>query len=174
LGDIQDDIKFLAGLNQASVNWGWYEEGFNSGTADIGGQSAYIEHHNAPQFFGYVAANPKINKNLHTYSQFFTDIGNANLGAGGVFYIKGGFKNQYGLVPLNAANNATPSEAGIGLPGEFSRPVASIARPRTIGRLAPGRSSSSSFKEGGKGGDCCPGTRLSVCRRDIIPKGVLG
>jgi phospholipase C len=107
LADIQDDIKFLAGLNQASVNWGWYEEGFNSGTADIGGQSAYIEHHNAPQFFGYVAANPKINKNLHTYSQFFTDIGNANLGAGGVFYIKGGFKNQYGLVPLNAANNAT-------------------------------------------------------------------
>jgi phospholipase C len=107
LADIQDDIKFLADLNQASLNWGWYEEGFNSGTADIGGQSAYIEHHNAPQFFGYVAANPKINKNLHTYSQFFRDIGNSNLGAGGVFYIKGGFKNQYGLVPLNAANNAT-------------------------------------------------------------------
>jgi phospholipase C len=107
LADIQDDIKFLAGPNQASVKWGWYEEGFNSGTPDIGGQSAYIAHHNAPQFFGYVAANPKINSNLHTYSQFFTDIGNSNLGAGGVFYIKGGFKNQYGLVPLNAANNAT-------------------------------------------------------------------
>jgi phospholipase C len=107
LVDIQDDIKFLGGLNQASVNWGWYEEGFNSGTPDIGGQSAYIEHHNAPQFFGYVAANPRINNNLHTYSQFFTDIGNSNLGAGGVFYIKGGFKNQDGLVPLNAANNAT-------------------------------------------------------------------
>jgi phospholipase C len=107
LADIQDDIKFLAGLNQASVNWGWYEEGFNSGTADIGGQSAYIEHHNAPQFFGYVAANPKINKNLHTYSQFFTDVGNSNLGPAGVFYIKGGFKNQYGLVPLNVANDGT-------------------------------------------------------------------
>ena len=107
LADIQDDIKFLAGLNQASVKWGWYEEGFNSGTPDIGGESAYVAHHNAPQFFGYVAANPQINSNLHTYSQFFTDIGNSNLGAGGVFYIKGGFKNQYGLVPLNAANNAT-------------------------------------------------------------------
>jgi len=107
LADIQDDIKFLADPNQAPVKWGWYEEGFNSGTPDIGGQSAYIAHHNAPQFFGYVAANPKINSNLHTYSQFFTDIGNSNLGAGGVFYIKGGFKNQYGLVPLNAANNAT-------------------------------------------------------------------
>ena len=107
LADVQHDIKFLAGLNQASVKWGWYQEGFNSGTPDIGGQSAYIAHHNAPQFFGYVAANPQINSNLHTYSQLFTDIGNSNLGAGGVFYIKGGFKNQYGLVPLNAANNAT-------------------------------------------------------------------
>jgi phospholipase C len=107
LADVQDDIKFLAGLNQASVKWGWYQEGFNNGTPDIGGQSAYVEHHNAPQFFGYIAANPKINSNLHTYSQFFTDIGNSSLGAGGVFYIKGGFKNQYGLVPLNAANDST-------------------------------------------------------------------
>jgi phospholipase C len=57
--------------------------------------------------FGYRAANPQINSNQDTYSQFFTDIGDSNLGAGGVFYIKGGFKNQYCLVPLNAANKAT-------------------------------------------------------------------
>jgi phospholipase C len=104
--DIQDDITFLTGLGQASVNWGWYEEGFNRGMPDVGGQKAYVEHHNAPQFFGYVAANPRINSNLHTYSQFFTDISNSGLGPGGVFYIKGGFQNQYELVPLNAANNA--------------------------------------------------------------------
>jgi phospholipase C len=111
LADIQDDIKFLSGLTQASVNWRWYEEGFTfsgyTGAADKGGIGDYIAHHNAPQYFGYVAANTQLNQNLQSYSQFFADITNKNLGTGGVFYIKGGFQNQYNLVPVNAANNAT-------------------------------------------------------------------
>jgi phospholipase C len=107
LADIQEDITYLTTLNQASVNWGWYEEGYNHGTADVGGLSDYIEHHNAPQYFGYIAANTEINTHLHTYSQFFADIAAKDLGSGGVFYIKGGFQNQYSMVPVNAANNAT-------------------------------------------------------------------
>jgi phospholipase C len=88
------------------MNWGWYEEGYNDGTADTGGVGAYITHHNAPQYFGYIAANTQINTHLHTYNQFFTDIAAKHLGSGGVFYIKGGFQNQYKMTPLNAANNA--------------------------------------------------------------------
>ena len=106
LADIQEDITYLTTLNQSSMNWGWYEEGYNHGTADTGGVGAYIAHHNAPQYFGYIAANTQINTHLHTYNQFFTDIAAKNLGSGGVFYIKGGFQNQYKMTPLNAANNA--------------------------------------------------------------------
>jgi phospholipase C len=100
LADIQNDIAYLTALNQASVKWGWYQEGFSS--SDIGGNSAYIQHHNGPQYFGYVEANNEINTNLHGVDQFFTDVANGNLGSsGGVFYIRGGYQNQAGLNPDN-------------------------------------------------------------------------
>ncbi|MBV9732136.1 MAG: phosphoesterase [Verrucomicrobia bacterium] len=98
LADIQNDISYLTGTQQ-SVNWGWYQEGFSS--ADVGGVGAYIQHHNGPQYFGYVAGNTKINKHLHPVSQFFTDVSNQNLGSSGVYYIRGGFQNQLGLTPDN-------------------------------------------------------------------------
>jgi hypothetical protein len=98
LADIRKDISFLA-TTQQSVNWGWYQEGFSS--ADVGGIGAYIEHHNGPQYFGYVAGNTQINKHLHPVSQFFTDVSNQNLGSSGVYYIRGGFQNQLGLTPDN-------------------------------------------------------------------------
>jgi phospholipase C len=111
LADIQEDVSYLSGLTQGSVNWRWYEEGFTftgyTGAPDVGGLGDYIEHHNAPQYFGYVAANTTLNKNLQSYNQFFADIEGKNLGSSGVFYIKGGFQNQYGLTPLNAAGNKT-------------------------------------------------------------------
>jgi phospholipase C len=101
LADIQNDVAYLTALNQASVHWGWYQEGFSS--SDTGGVSAYIQHHNGPQYFGYVSANTEINKNLHGVEQFFTDVADGNLAAGGgVYYIRGGFQNQAGLTPLNS------------------------------------------------------------------------
>jgi len=96
--DIQNDIAYLAKTKQ-SVNWGWYQEGYSS--ADVGGISAYIQHHNGPQYFGYVAANTQINQHLHPVSQFATDVKNKNLGSSGVYYIRGGYQNQLGLVPDN-------------------------------------------------------------------------
>jgi phospholipase C len=100
LADIQNDIAYLTALNKASVSWGWYQEGFSS--SDIGGISAYIQHHNGPQYFGYVAANTEINTNLHGVDQFFTDVANGNLSSnGGVYYIRGGYQNQAKLTPLN-------------------------------------------------------------------------
>ena len=109
--DIQEDIAALGKLTQGAVNWRWYEEGFTfsgyTGAPDVGGLGDYIAHHNAPQYFGYVAANTTLNQNLQSYNQFFADIKNQNLGSSGVFYIKGGFQNQDGLTPLNAAGNKT-------------------------------------------------------------------
>ena len=45
--------------------------------------TSYIGHHNGPQYFGYVAANPAINVNLHCLNDFFTDIAAGNLGTAG-------------------------------------------------------------------------------------------
>ena len=123
--DIQEDIAYLTSLPQGSVNWRWYEEGYTfsgyTGTPDVGPESDptnglkdYIAHHNAPQYFGYIAANTHINQNLQSYRQFFTDIANKSLGTGGVFFIKGGFQNQYGLVPRNAAGNKTVTTNFVG------------------------------------------------------------
>ncbi|MBV8213466.1 MAG: phosphoesterase [Verrucomicrobia bacterium] len=111
LADVQEDLTYLSTLTQGAVNWRWYEEGFTftgyTGAPDVGGLGDYIAHHNAPQYFGYVSANTQLNQNLQSYKQFFADITAQNLGTGGVFYIKGGFQNQDGLVPLNKANNPT-------------------------------------------------------------------
>jgi len=105
LADLQNDIPYLAKLNQASVKWGWYQEGYGAERTDTNGSehTSYIGHHNGPQYFGYVAANPAISVNLHGLNDFFTDIAAGNLGpTGGVFYIRGGFQNQAGLTPLNS------------------------------------------------------------------------
>jgi phospholipase C len=105
LADLQNDIPYLTKLNQASVKWGWYQEGYDAEPTDTNGieHTAYIGHHNGPQYFGYVAANPAISVNLHGLNDFFTDIAAGNLGTtGGVFYIRGGFRNQAGLRPLNS------------------------------------------------------------------------
>jgi phospholipase C len=111
--DIQDDIAYLAKTNQ-SVNWGWYQEGFGTADSspDAGGISAYIQHHNGPQYFGYVAANTQINKHLHPVSQFATDVQNKNLGSSGVYYIRGGYQNQLGLTPDNPDTNVQTTFAG--------------------------------------------------------------
>ena len=105
LADLQNDIPYLTTLNQASVKWGWYQEGYDAEPTDNNGveHTSYIGHHNGPHYFGYVAANPAISVNLHGLNDFFTDIAADKLGtAGGVFYIRGGFQNQAGLTPLNS------------------------------------------------------------------------
>ncbi len=77
-----------------SYGWGWYENGYVSATSSTG---AYIAHHNAPQYFGYLANSSERN-NLHGLPNFVSDIQNGNLPAsGGVFYAKGGYNNILGL-----------------------------------------------------------------------------
>jgi phospholipase C len=110
LADVQNDVTFISQLNQATVPFGWYEEGFdkeptdpNEGPVDANGTHAsYITHHNGPQYFGYISNNPKMNSQLHGLGDFFTAVENQTLPKqGGVFYVKGGYTNLFNLKPVD-------------------------------------------------------------------------
>jgi len=110
LGDVKEDVEFISGLNKASVPFGWYEEGYdkevtdNAGPMDANGTHAsYITHHNGPQYFGYVANNPAMASQLHGLGDFFNAVEQRTLPKeGGVFFVKGGFQNLFGLTPTDA------------------------------------------------------------------------
>jgi phospholipase C len=112
--DVQDDIKAIAAFDPV-VNWGWYQQGFNANDAACVGSNCaegipnpalntgYVLHHNGPQYFGYIADNPQVvNSNLHGNADFFTAVENTTLPKdGGVFYLRGGYNNNDGLVPVD-------------------------------------------------------------------------
>ncbi len=116
--DVQDDIETIASHNQA-VNWGWFQQGFNGNDApdpfepqnsttpnpanDPGLNTGYVLHHNGPQYFGYLADNPQVlSNNLHGAQDFFQAVEGRTLPAeGGVFYLRGGYNNNDGLVPVD-------------------------------------------------------------------------
>ncbi|MEA2728907.1 MAG: phospholipase [Acetobacteraceae bacterium] len=116
--DVQDDITTIANTN-APVNWGWYQQGFNANDAsdpyepqntatpnpthNPGLNTGYVLHHNGPQYFGYLADNPQVlNNNLHGAKDFFQAVEGRTLPAGGgVFYLRGGYDNNDGLVPVD-------------------------------------------------------------------------
>ena len=117
LMDVQDDIREIPAFDPA-VPWGWFQQGFNSNDApdpyeppgsvtapdnNPPPNSGYVLHHNAPQYFGYLADNPKVlNSNLHRAKDFFDAVEGRKLPAnGGVFYLRGGYDNNDGLVPVD-------------------------------------------------------------------------
>ena len=118
LRDVQHDIRVIASLDPA-VNWGWYQQGFNANDAlrslrvaeDADGSNldavrpntGYVLHHNGPQYFGYLADNPQVlDNNLHGAKDFFDAVENRTLPRdGGVFYLRGGYDNNDGLVPVD-------------------------------------------------------------------------
>ena len=117
LRDVQEDIRKVAAFDRP-VNWGWYQQGFNAndtldpyeppGTATTptsapSANSGYVLHHNGPQYFGYLADNPKVlNNNLHGAKDFFDAVEGRTLPKdGGVFYLRGGYDNNDGLVPVD-------------------------------------------------------------------------
>ncbi len=123
--DVQSDIKEIARFN-APVNWGWYQQGFNSHdepdpyekpgsptnpASTVPPNSGYVLHHNAPQYFAYLADNPEVlNTNLHGARDFLDAIDGRTLPSdGGVFYLRGGYDNNQGmksLDPTPAVQNA--------------------------------------------------------------------
>ena len=116
--DVQDDIKEIGAVDRP-VSWGWYQQGFNANDApdpyeppgsimapdpNPPPNSGYVLHHNAPQFFAYLADNPKVlNGNLHGAKDFFDAVEGRTLPAnGGVFYLRGGYDNNDGLAPARS------------------------------------------------------------------------
>ncbi len=69
-------------------------------------------HHNGPQYFGYLGDNTIEQGNMHSLGQFYTDVASQALpAAGGVFYVRGGYYNNDGLLPIDPNPNvqgATP------------------------------------------------------------------
>ena len=110
LADVRNDVAFLAQNGSKAVPWGWYEEGYDKeptdpdqGPTDANGTHAsYITHHNGPQYFGYIANNPDMSGNLHGLQDFFAAVHQGSLpSGGGVFFVKGGYLNIFGMKPAD-------------------------------------------------------------------------
>jgi phospholipase C len=102
LPDIQQDLSYLKKLDQDPVSWRWYQEGYDLESSDTGGlasHNSYVSHHQGPQYFGYLANTPPLRPNFRGLSDYFSDMAGKALPHGGVFYIRGGYTNQAGLLP---------------------------------------------------------------------------
>src|SRR5487761_787579 len=126
LADVQHDIPFIASHDKPAVPFGWYEEGYGKEPTDgksdaddddgpvdaFGLHASYVTHHNGPQYFGYVANNPKIRAQLHGLQDFFTALEQKTLPkAGGVFFVKGGLQNLFHLKPGDSDHVPPPIRA---------------------------------------------------------------
>jgi phospholipase C len=104
LPDVREDIEKIAGHGVSAIHWGWYQQGYDHESNDARGQAShagYIAHHNAPQYFGYVANNPVASTHLHGLSEFYSDLAARRLPSSGVFYVRGGYGNLHGWRPLD-------------------------------------------------------------------------
>ncbi len=102
LPDVQNDIEKIAGHGVDAVNWGWYQQGYDHEINDASWKAShegYVAHHNAPQYFGYVANNPQASTHLHGLSEFFDVIAKKQLPESGVFYLRDGYGNIRGWKP---------------------------------------------------------------------------
>jgi phospholipase C len=104
LPDVREDIEKIAGHGVSAIHWGWYQQGYDHESNDVQGKAShegYIAHHNAPQYFGYVANNPVASTHLHGLSEFFSDVAARRLPSSGVFYVRGGYGNLHNWRPLD-------------------------------------------------------------------------
>lgn len=102
--DVKEDIGTLSRLNHQAIPWAWYQEGFGNGQGND--HPAYIPHHNAPQYFGYVRQNAAMWNGVHDLLDFFSMMDKRQLPAQSVVFIKGGMANPFGWKPADprAAN----------------------------------------------------------------------
>ena len=108
LMDVQDDIKKIAGHGVPPTNWGWYQQGYDHEpleTASDLPHAKYVVHHNATQYFGYVADNPEVSAHVHGLGDFFSDVAGRKLPTSGVFYVRGGYGNIFNTKPLDPNPN---------------------------------------------------------------------
>jgi phospholipase C len=104
LADVREDIQKIAGHGVVATNWAWYQQGYDHESTDPAAaatHSGYIVHHNAPQYFGYVANNPDVTPHMRGLGDFFADVSARRLPASGVFYVRGGYGNIFANKPLD-------------------------------------------------------------------------
>ena len=104
LPDVQQDIEKIAGHGVKAIDWAWYQQGYNHEINDASWKAShegYIAHHNAPQYFGYVANNPQASTHLHGLSEFFDAVAKKQLPSSGVFYVRGGYGNIHNWKPVD-------------------------------------------------------------------------
>lgn len=138
--DIQADIKKIAGHGVAAVNWGWYQQGYDHEPTDGTGAAShdtYVVHHNAPQYFGYVANNPGVSTHMRGLGDFFADVADKKLPASGVFYVRGGYGNISGFKPLDPNPNlATVYNGNDDHPGYSDSQLSEALLAREINTIA--------------------------------------
>jgi len=119
LADVQDDVEFISKLRKEKVSFGWYQEGYDVEPTDVGPPTAdgthasYVTHHNGPQYFGYISNNSAMRSQLHGLEDFFNALAQKTLPKeGGVFFVKGGFTNIFGLTPVDPDSKVQSSFLG--------------------------------------------------------------
>ncbi|MGA2759831.1 MAG: alkaline phosphatase family protein [Candidatus Cybelea sp.] len=95
------DIAKEAAVNRPSYPWAWYEEGLYNSNA------GFVAHHAAPLYFDYInnansayASQQTLRDNTES-NGLISDISSGKLPKRGVFWVKGGVKNTYGLAPAD-------------------------------------------------------------------------
>ncbi|MGH9328785.1 MAG: phospholipase C [Terriglobia bacterium] len=110
LADVGDDVTFISSRKRLPMAFGWYQEGYDQGPGDpdagpldaYGLHASYVTHHNGPQYFGYIANNPQMREQIHGLRDFYAALAEETLPKeGGVFFVKGGFRNMLGLKPAD-------------------------------------------------------------------------
>ncbi len=98
--DIKDDVADLARQGHEAVPWGWYQEGFafKKGATN---NPAYITHHNAVQYFGYLRQNAYYWNGVHDVKELIPRIEQGTLGDRGVVFVKGGYIDPFGFKPAD-------------------------------------------------------------------------
>jgi phospholipase C len=106
-GQIPDDISLESRTSRFSIPWAWYSEGMYTPNA------GFSSHHASPLYFDYInnlhsafASLTTLRDNTES-NGLISDIQAGKLPATGVFWVKGGKKNQYGFAPAdpNLAGN---------------------------------------------------------------------
>jgi phospholipase C len=116
VGYITADMKKEAHAHHPSYPWAWYEEGLYTSGA------GFSAHHTAPLYFDYInnANTPFATKQTlrdNTASRgLIADIKNNTLPYEGVFWVKGGNANTYGLDPADPifTNNSSGKKYYVG------------------------------------------------------------
>ena len=100
-GLIPDDIALEAKSTRPSTPWAWYEEGLYTSAADLSA------HHTSPLYFDYINNAKSAYGTTSTLRDnapsngLIADIQGGKLPSSGVFWVKGGKVNQYGLKPAD-------------------------------------------------------------------------